>query len=351
MKTVFLKKVFIGLAFATFATSASLHSMNEAMQRRLEIKLNPKLTCSYELEPFFKNSSEIHDLCKSTQIYLKFNSLYSGTSFDFPTSDGLAMAYILDNYHQEDQSQELLTNTLHEKYSPLIKEWTNTQLNGDTPRDDFKNCFFDVLYPSETNDFSIAHELLMIAGTNNLKEIAPQRGFEPEDELIVSKDTTPLLFDVITNLTQAYSITFPIIVVIKWQLETSCLPEPARITLGLHSIKYLTNDEIEFDIAHELAHLLFKHHNLSRQIQRHYSLISIDNYYRSTLRRIQEREADSAALLITKKPTAAITGFAKCMKIAIVTFGEGLELKGLNHPTIIERICFALSQLNTINNG
>lgn len=112
----------------------------------------------------------------------------------------------------------------------------------------------------------------------------------------------------------------------------------------------LTNDEIEFVLAHELIHW-YRSHGQHAKALCDLSYGKQCSTICNCFSRAYEAEADIIALEITKKPLAAVTALLKSYRIFTLSIKNHPELSCVKdqveddcHPTYYDRIMYALQQ-------
>ena len=217
----------------------------------IEIKLNPALGTTQELRSF----NSLREVYEAYGI----KEEYSETELDgvkLPDEIMLEqVAEIIKQYYFEPIISLLLDEQTINKYRRLLTLWTCTSQNPKLPYFSFHEQY------GEQDDFSIANELLQVARENNFEEDPIKLLTKTNNEMItLSKETAPLLFALIRKLISSYSeINLPLIFLNE---DITCTINAGTLTLfiGANILKFLTNDEIEFVFAHELAHANFKHY-------------------------------------------------------------------------------------------
>lgn len=256
------------------------------------------------------------------------------------------------------------------------------------------DCVIAHTKSSSLDQFSIAEELRTFAHQKNITLLRNHAIFkdftssEPlpqyaKDTVYATSHEVPMLHTLISNIAHYYHLPLPLI---KLTGKFNCAamhfdPTTGKdfLLIGIDRCAYLTDDEIQFLLAHEIAHFYKQHgflEGVSLPLVGLTNTFKIDSIIRSrlgdALSRATEIEADFLALNYTKNPLAPITFFLKSrylttsllkLKLSVALAHEqftqeekvllpelaskylttSLKKIDVEHPTPQERIYYALA--------
>lgn len=229
-------------------------------------------------------------------------------------------------------------------------------------------CIIAKTRATSNNQFKIATELCTVASKYELYNDQPEtflKAFSMDNSMTLTEIIAPSLFAVTKDIAQSFGIQIPLIHLTEGSLCASSsynylTKTPShQIMLGVCYCAFMTDEEISFTLAHEMAHLAQQHGYLHCASL---PLISpsdspADLYAEGeAFCRAYECEADAYAIAYTKNPLALITSSLKAQMMLTSSLKQTSSEDVLlnlsseqdadpTHPTTHERISYALSHL------
>lgn len=315
-------------------TTTEISSNNSSRSYSIDIMFNPEITTK-KLELRTYNSEQ--------ELYDAFNIKKSGSN----TEQDNTQLDKIPEYLAQVQALELKKETL-KTLKEINKEW----LGANASEQSDSHLVVYEKYCTDKSTFSIATEL------HNYAKDFIKRNNLPADYLddslrqyvdkyfeLTTAAKTPKLMALIQRLAKDYSIDTPEIE-LSLTDSTSISSIKNSLRIGVICFMHFTDDEMEVVLAHEFAHLRSKHGYQRSDLKGGWFMIhGMDNNQGlddivSTLSRSQERQADSIALKMVKKPKAQISGLLKLARLSFI----GAMNASKSHPTFYDRITYALAQ-------
>lgn len=310
----------------------------------IDIIFNPEITTQKLKLRAYNSTTDLYD---AYDIRKRYSNIQSDS----------AILTKIPEYLNDSKASELNDTTV-KNFQDINAQW-HSIVTDDKPTMDL------VIHESFKNDdklFSIGTELHAFTQDFMRRKKLPLQYVDQIDKQFndnyyqrASQASTPKLMALIKRLVNAYTMPMPDVelalttstsISVDFTLTHANKVASAenRLTIGVFSFMHFTDDEMEVVLAHELAHLRSQHARQSEDLETCSGTKKVKSNFSCALDRSQEREADTLALTMTKKPEAHISGLLKLARLSFMGMMNG----GQSHPTIHERIMFGLAKMDIV---